>query len=155
MQPEYPKTYRQLQRLLHDTLQNYRRSNSYFANVPARILPEGHTTRLIRDDGSVDEPKHRPYKEEALFDASEQFDLSAELVLERLTKAMSDMISSETRDWIQVIDETTSNTGQRQEGPLSWESILDVVAMLDWEFDTHGNPSGIEILGSPETAERV
>src|SRR5690606_27462272 len=106
MQPEYPKTYRQLQRLLHDTLQNYRRSNSYFANVPARILPEGHTTRLIRDDGSVDEPKHRPYKEEALFDASEQFDLSAELVLERLTKAMSDMISSETRDWIQVIDET-------------------------------------------------
>jgi hypothetical protein len=159
MLPDFPEIKQHMHQFLKHYLDNRLRCHMGVLRLVRRVsAPEGGHTKLIRPDGTTDEPKMENAEVGLFASTDPRKGLSFEEVLRSFDDAARQMAEKQTRMMFTRIEEVTKETGNvldRRGQPLTAKALNDMLERLDIPFDRHGKPCIPTLVCNPKTAQEL
>jgi hypothetical protein len=156
--PDFPTTKKEIKRAVTERL---RRGVYQEATLLSRIRKfqshEGDSFTIHRLNGTIETSRYRETAVEFAIGKDELATLTPEALMQKIDKAASEMAAKTSQTIYDRLDEGAAASGQvldAKGGPLSPDTLLKALEMIDMDFDQKGEPTGLTIVVGPELWER-
>lgn len=159
MIPDFPKVKTELKEFWVRYLENKQKELlGFWSSLPSRIHHEGSAWVMKRVDGSIDHHDYTPIESIFTVDFNEAPHLTPERLREKLNKVAEDMARQLAQGFIGTLNETLEKTGQTKDAkgrPFSKELLLEMLEMVELDFDERGEPILPALVMAPQLYEKI
>ncbi len=156
MLPDLPGLKKDLQEALNAHLRNKAHKKlGVWGTIPRVHIHEGNRMRTARADGSVEDSGFKQASAEVLVKRSEVPDLTPEARLAMIDKMADDMARQVSKNLYESLNATLHGTGQTVNTggkPLSLDVFFQTLEKMHIEFDSEGEPTGLQMVIHPDMA---
>jgi hypothetical protein len=157
--PDFTATKKEIKRIVTERLRRgvYQEA-AFLSRLRRSKSHEGDSFTIHRLDGSTQTNRYREIAVELAIDKKDLATLTPKALAEKIDKAAVEMAEKTSRGFFEKLHQVTSESGRVHDAkgkPISSETLLEALEMIDIDFDEKGEPSGLTVVVGPELWERI
>ncbi len=157
--PDFPSVKKEIKKVATERLRRtVYRETTLLSRMRKSQSHEGDSFTIHRLDGTVQKSRYRETAVELTIDKKDLTSLTPKALAEKIDKAAQEMAEKTSKMIFGKLREIISESGQVHDAkgkPLSPDTFLEALEMIDIDFDEKGDPSGLTVLVGPELWERI
>lgn len=159
MQETIPELEEELENLVSKFVENATRARApAMGSISRHRIFEGKQSVIIRPDGEENETKFHAFSADSEIPSKTLLYSSLNEILECFIPVAEAMAKDHEKMFFETMDEVTKKTGNIVHGggqPLSHEKILEVLEVIQIDFDSDGSPIMPTMIISPAMEPRL
>ncbi|WP_370316000.1 hypothetical protein [Sagittula sp.] len=159
MQETIPQLEEELETLVSKFVENAARARSpAMGEVARHRVFEGHQTAIVRPNGETDDTEFREFSADSEVPSDTILYSSLDEIIKCFIPVAEAMANDQERFFVEIMHQVTQKTGNVVDGggqPLSYEKILEVLEVIEIDFDANGNPRMPTLMINPALAPRI
>lgn len=157
--PDFPGTKKEIRKIVNERMRRtFYREAALLSRMRRFDSHEGDSFTIHRLDGTTERSRYRKTVVEFTIDKKDLAELSPGALAERMDRAAYEMAGKASKAIFEKLKQITSESGQVHDAkgrPLSPDTLLEALEMMDIDFDDQGRPSGLTLAVGPELGERL